>query len=134
MIKDIPIRKVEDVLVAIMPQVHDPEAITWEVYLINLKPEPIGNVLVCSRGYGELNDQPVNTSVLRHFFATVPSLSYQKVEQIQTKVFALNNEYMVTFTHDDFLFDKKYTFMSGSIDEQNFTQVPLINRQGVVIG
>jgi hypothetical protein len=134
MIKDIPIRKVEDVVVAIMPQAHDPEAATWEVYLINLKSEPITNVLVASKGYGQLNGEPVNTSVLRHFFEEVPSLSYRKVEQIQTKVFALNNEYMVTFTYDDFLFDKKYTFTSGSIDEGNFTQIPLINRVGVMIG
>lgn len=134
MIKDIPIRKVEDVLVAIMPQPHDPEAPTWEVFLINLKNDPIHNVLVASRGYGELGGESVNTSVLRHFFEKIPPLSYHKVEQIQTQVFGLTNEYMVTFTYDDFMFDKKYTFTSGSIDEDNFTQIPLINRSGVVIG
>jgi hypothetical protein len=134
MIKDIPIRKVEDVVVAIMPQVHDPEAATWEVFIINLKREAISNVIVASKGYGQLEGEPVNTSVLRHFFEKIPSLSYRKVEQIQTKVFPLTNEYMVTFTYDDFLFDKKYTFTSGSIDEGNFTQIPLINREGVMIG
>jgi hypothetical protein len=134
MIKDIPIREVEDVAMAILPQLIDAEALTWEVYLINLKDEPIANVLVSSKGYGSLKGESVRTSTLRHFFERIAPLSYQKVEHIQTKVFPLNNEYFVSFTHDNFLFDKKYTFLSGSIDEENFTSIPLLNRQGVMIG
>ena len=133
--KDIPIRKVEDVLIAIMPPTEEapPDAL-WEVFILNLKDEPIRNVLISSKGYGEVEGETVKTSILRHFFEEIGPRTGQRVEHIQPRVFSLNNEYWVSFSYDDFLFDQKYTFVSGSIDESYFTLVPLLNRRGVMIG
>lgn len=133
MLKDIPVKEVKDVAIAILPQLIDSEAPTWEVYLINLKNKPITNVLISSKGYGELDGEETRTSTLRHFFDQVEPFSYRKVEHIQTKVFPLHNEFLLSFTHDNHLFDKKYTFVGGSIREDNFTDVPLLNRRGVMI-
>ncbi|MEM9984407.1 MAG: hypothetical protein AAF804_04865 [Bacteroidota bacterium] len=133
MIKDIPIKKVEGVAMAILPQLVDTEAETWEVYLINLKKDSLHNVIVSSNGYGQMNDEVVRTSTLRHFFEKIPGLSYQKVELIQTKVFSLHNEYLLSFSLDGHLYDRRYTFLSGSIDPGNFMDVPLLNRAGVLI-
>lgn len=132
--KDIPLRKVEDVLIAIVPPVHElPEAL-WEVHILNLKDDPIRNVLISSKGYGEVEGESVKTSVLRHFFEEIGPKSSQQVEHILPRVFTLNNEYWVSFSCDDFLFDQKYTFVAGSIDEAYFTLVPLLERRGVMIG
>ncbi|GAB4416437.1 MAG: hypothetical protein OHK0039_25760 [Bacteroidia bacterium] len=132
--KDIPIRKVENVLIAIVPPPDAEVQEMWAVFLINLKDEAIENVLISSRGYGSIDGQEVKTSVLRHFFEEVPGCSFVQVELIQPRVFSLNNEFWLSFSFDDFLYDRKFTFVSGSIDEQHFSQVPLIDRRGIMIG
>jgi hypothetical protein len=132
--KDIPVRKVEDILIAIVPSLEKPDDELWGVYLINLKPAPITNVLISSKGYGSIEGQEVKTSVLRHFFDEVKGGTYQQIEQIQSKVFSLNNEFWLSFSFDKFLYDKRFTFVAGSISEENFTQVPILGRQGVMIG
>ncbi|TAE59989.1 MAG: hypothetical protein EAZ89_01920 [Bacteroidetes bacterium] len=131
--KDIPIKPVEDVIVAVLPREDAIEGDNWEVYVINLKETPITNVLISSRGYGTLNGKEIKTSVLRHFFEEVAGESYHMVEHIQPEVFPLNNEYWISFTYEDFLFDKRYTFVSESIAEKHLTRIPLMDRKGVMI-
>ncbi|MEO1806001.1 MAG: hypothetical protein AAFU33_14370 [Bacteroidota bacterium] len=137
MIKDILIKKVQDVVLAVLPQIQDPESTIWEVYLINLQQDALVNVLVSSRGFRIEDGQETKTSVLRHYFEEIGPVSYQMIEHIQAEVFSLHNEYWVTFNQkepDDYLFDKKFTFVAESIHEDNFTDIPLIGRKGVMIG
>jgi hypothetical protein len=135
MIKDIPNHKVEDIAIAVAPRPEDdPEKdIFWDSYLINLKEEPISNVLVNSRGYGEVNGEKMKTTVLRHFFEEVGPLQVVKIEPLQTKLFDLTNEYWISFSQDGYMYDKKYVFVKGSITEGNFTRIPFVDRKGVMI-
>ncbi|MBV6655301.1 MAG: hypothetical protein KI786_16150 [Mameliella sp.] len=134
MMKDIPNLKVEDVAIAIAPRESksDDEQL-WDSYLINLKEEPLKNVLINSRGYGELDGEKMKTTVLRHFFEEIGPLEIVKIEPIQSKLFNLTNEYWISFTHEGHMFDKKYVFVKGSIQEDNFTTIPFINLKGVMI-
>lgn len=132
--KDIPQRKVEDVAVAIVPRAEgaDHEEL-WDVYLVNLKEEPLKSVLVNSRGYGSIEGDKMRTTVLRHFFEEVGPLRCIQIEPIQVKLFELTNEYWVSFVYDEYMFDKKYVFVKGSITPTNFTMVPFLDRRGVMI-
>ncbi|NRA50410.1 MAG: hypothetical protein HRU12_14860 [Phaeodactylibacter sp.] len=134
MMKDIPNLKVEDVAIAIAPRESksDDEQL-WDSYLINLKEEPLKNVLINSRGYGELDGEKMKTTVLRHFFEEIGPLEIVKIEPIQSKLFNLTNEYWISFTHEGHMFDKKYVFVKGSIQEDNFTTIPFVNLKGVMI-
>lgn len=127
--KDIPVRKVIDVAVAIIPK--DKEL--WEVYLLNLKKDAIQNVLINSKGYGEVDGKKVQTTALRYFYETVAAESAIKVEPIQTKLFDIANEYWVSFQYDNFMFDKKYVFVRGSISEHYFTTIPILEQKGIMI-
>lgn len=132
--KDIPNLKVEDLAIAIVPQEDaQPNDELWEVYILNLKEEPIKNVLIASRGYGEVNGEMVKTSTLRHFFEAIGGLQILKIEPIQTKLFEIANEYWVSFTFEGNMYDKKYVFVAGSIDAAHFTRIPFLNRKGVMI-
>lgn len=134
MMKDIPNLKVEDIAIAIVPRAEgalDEEL--WDTYLINLKEDAITNVLVNSRGYGEIDGEKMRTTILRHFFERVGPLEVVQIEPIQTKLFGLTNEYWVSFVHDDYMYDKKYVFVNGSITEDHFTTIPFIRRRGVMI-
>lgn len=129
--KDIPQYKVQDLAIAVVP--GDKDENLWDVYIMNLKEEPIKNVLVNSKGYGELDGETINTTILRHFFTTIGPLQIEKIEPIQTKLFDITNEYWVSFQYDGYMYDKKYVFVKGSISEINFTTIPFINRRGVMI-
>jgi len=133
MLKDIQTREVKDIMLAILPIAHNPESTEWDVYLINLQSEPISDILVASRGYGTLNGEETSTSVLRHYFEKLDGVSSLKVELIQTAVFPLNNEYLLTYKQDNFLYDKRFVFPAGTIKEENFKEVPLLNRMGIIL-
>ncbi len=133
--KDILIQKVEDLAIAIVPRLPDEEDqdYFWDAYLINLKDEPIKSVLVNSRGYGELQGEPRKTTTLRYFWEEVGPLELVKIEPVPKEVMVLANEYWVSFTYNDYLYDKKYVFVPGSLDEMHFTEIPFLNRKGVMI-
>lgn len=133
--KDIPEHKVEDLAIAIVPREGDELMLEemWDSFLINLKDDTIKNVLISSKGYGELNGENRKTTVLRHFIEEVGPLAFIPIEPIQTSLFNLTNEYWVSFVYNDYMYDKKYIFVQGSIDAANFTDIPFLNRKGVMI-
>ena len=133
--KDIPEYKVDDLAIAVVPRTENglPVDDLWDVFVINLKEEPIQNVLINSRGYGEMEGEQMRTTVLRHFFEEIGPTEARLIEPIQVKLFKIANEYWVSFTFDGYMYDKKYVFVRGSITEDNFTTIPLLDRKGVMI-
>jgi hypothetical protein len=130
--KDIHAPTVEDIVMAIVLEENDGQNI-WNVFLINLHIVPIKNVIVTSRGYGEINGEQRSTSTLRHFYEEIPDLEFTRVEPIMENTFGMTNEYWVSFYIDGQVYDKKYVFLPESISEKNFTMVPLLNVAGVMI-
>jgi len=133
MLKDIPENKVENIALAVVPELSPEGDKVWNVYLINLKDETIEGVLVTSKGYGFKNGEKVKTSTLRHFLDVVPPHEFAKVEPIVENVFGLNNEYWVSFYVNKVMFDKKYLFLPETINEEYFTHIPVIEKKGVMI-
>lgn len=133
--KDIPVIKVEDIAIAVAPRSQDFEGDPlWDVYLINLKDEPIKNVLINSTGYGYRDGEKVQTSTFRYFYDEIGALQTVTIEAIQTELFDITHEYWISFTmNDNYLFDKKYTFVSGSISRDHFTRIPFLDVPGVMI-
>lgn len=126
------IPKVDDIAVAVIPETYDGEP-GWMVYLLNLKNTRIENVLVASKGYGEIDNQALKTSTLRHFIETIDSHDYSPIEPIMENVFGLNNEYWVSFYIGKTIYDKKFIFLPETIQEKNFVTIPFINKKGVMI-
>ncbi len=137
MIKDIPNLKVEDLAIAIVPRTEEAtgniDPYFWESFLINLKEESITNVIINTRGYGVLGGEQRKTATFRHFFEKVEPLDIIKIELIESQLLTLNHEFWVSFQYEQKLYDKKYIFVTGSIDPTNFTTIPFLGRQGVMI-
>jgi hypothetical protein len=133
MIKDLPKNLVEDIAVAVALEGESPESKTWYVYIINLKNQPIENVLVTSKGYGEKDGEQVKTSVLRHMIPQLESNKSALIEPIDEETFGLNNEYWVSYYIGKEIFDKKFIFLPESIVESNFIKLPVVNKPGVMI-
>lgn len=125
--KDIDFPKVEGVRVAV---VHNDKG--WYVYLINKNDYVIENVLVTSRGYGMVEGERRETSILRHALGDIEAQKSVLVEPIDPQVFILNNEYWVSYYIDEKIYDKKFIFVQGSIVEENFTSIPELQLKGVL--
>jgi hypothetical protein len=132
---DIPVRKVEGLMLAIVPEEGALDTDICDAYLINQRGELMRNVLIAATGYGTLADGELRrTTTMRYFFDDVAPDTFVRIEPVSSEVFGLNNEYWVSFQGDDgYLYDKKYVFVAGSIAEEYFTYVPLIGRRGVLL-
>lgn len=134
--KDIHIPKVKDVAVAVVQELNEEKtANIYNVYFINLTESVVENVMVTSKGYGENKStgEQIKTSILRHKLGVLRPNSSTKIEPIMEDVFAINNEYWVSFFIEDKMFDKKFIFLAETIQESNFVNVPVINKKGVLI-
>ena len=130
---DIPVRKVEDLAIAMVPRNDDVNDDLWDVFIINLKKEPIKSVLINSKGYGKIDGDTRQTATFRHFYEEIAPQTAENVEAIIKKVFQLTNEFWVSFSYDNYLYDKKYVFVRGVQDETLFTDIPVIDRRGIMI-
>ena len=131
--KDIENPKVEGVSMAVVRETDDEGAPAWYVYLINDKDVGLENVLISSRGYGEIDGEPRSTSEMRHYLEALGPKSWARIERIVEDVFVLSNQYWLSFYVGGHIHDKKYIFVAGSIHEENFTRLPLMNTKGVMI-
>ena len=132
--KDIPIHRVEDLAIAVVPRTDEAtQEPLWDTFIINLREEAIRSVLICSKGYGNMDGEQIKTTTLRHFFEEIGPSRAVQIEPIQAKLFDITNEYWVSFSYDDYMYDKKYIFVRGSIETANFTKIPFIERKGVMI-
>lgn len=126
------IHRAEDIAVAVVPEpVEDQNG--WMVYLVNLKNAAIENVLVSSKGYGEIDNRNLRTSELRHYIEKLDAHQFSKIEPIIEDVFGLANEYWVSFYENKTIYDKKFVFLPESINENNFVTIPFLNKKGVMI-
>ena len=133
MLKDIPHLVVENIVIAIVPEKNESNESIWNVYLVNLYDKKIEGVMVSSRGYGTYQGRDVKTTILRHMIGDIDSSDYAKIEPILTELFALSNEYWVSFHLNNHMYDKKYVFLPEAIKEDHLTMIPVLNKKGVMI-
>lgn len=132
MIRDIDIPEVKNVTLAVARKKGAEGQTEWKVYLINNNEFAIENTLVASKGYGEKDGQPQQTSILRHFLETIQPNSAMLVEPIDAAVFHLNNEYWVSYYIGRQIFDKRFVFVPDSIREENVSFIKELNMEGVL--
>jgi hypothetical protein len=133
MLKDIKDPISEGVTVAAVYELSKDGELVWNVYVLNYKDVAIDGVLVTSKGYGELNGKEVETSTLRHFVKEIPAQSVARIEPLQEDVFALINEYFVTYYEGNTLFERKFIFDSYSISVKNTVPITFMGQNGIEI-
>lgn len=134
--KDINIPVVENIAVAVVEELNDEKTHNvYNVYFINLTEDIVENILVTSKGYGENKStgEQIKTSVLRRNLGVLMPNQFAKIEPIMEDVFGINNEYWVSFFVENKMLDKKFIFLAETIQESNFTTIPIINKKGVLI-
>ena len=132
--KDISIPKVENVFLAAVQEWSDDfmEKV-WYVYLVNDSDFDLDSVMVVSKAFGTIDGEMKKTSLLRHAFMQVPTVSVVKIEMVEKSVLRLNNEFMVTYFIGSTLYDKKFIFRAQSITPDYVEEVPILFVDGVIV-
>ncbi len=126
--KDIEIPIAKDVHVAIVHEWNE-EFLSkeWNTYVLNNRTTQIDMVLIVSKGY----DEERKTSTMRHAIGVVEAKSYAKIEMLQEELFALNNEFFVTYYADNKIYEKRFLFEKNSVNENVLSNIPLIEKEGI---
>lgn len=127
--KDIQIPKVEAVYMAVVHEYNDIyKTHDWNAYIINEKDVDLEVVLIVISGYSDKK----MTSTFRKQLDVLPKKSYAKIEYMQEELFALNNEFKVTFFEGNTMFEKTYLFRKNTINEKALQKIPLMEVKGVL--
>jgi hypothetical protein len=128
--KDILVPKVEGVYIAIVNESNDIyKTLDWNAYIINDKDVDLEMVLIVTSGYSEEKI----TSTFRKKLEVLPKKSYAKIELMQEELFALNNEFKVSFFEGNSMFDKTYLFRKNTINLKALQAIPLMEAKGVLV-
>ena len=128
--KDIQIPVVENVYIAVVNEYNDIyKTQDWNAYIINDKDVDLDMVLIVTSGYSD----DKMTSIFRKKLDKLPKKSYAKIELMQEDLFALNNQFKVTFFEGNAMFDKTYTFRKNTINLNALQAVPLMEARGVLV-
>lgn len=113
--KDIQQVAVEMVSIAAIPPNEPSSDSLWNIYLTNEGDVPMENVIVASKGYGVIDGRDKTTTVLRYFFQRIDPGARVLVEPIQPALFAICNEYWVSFNLGEDMLDRRFIFPEDSI-------------------
>ncbi|WP_452227318.1 hypothetical protein [Lacinutrix cladophorae] len=128
--KDIDIPKVEGVYLAVVNEYNDVyKTQDWNAYIINDKDVDLEMILIVTSGYSE----DKMTSIFRKKLDKLPRKSYAKIELMQEELFAINNQFKVSFFEGNTMFDKIYTFRKNTINLKALQAIPLMQVKGVLV-
>ena len=128
--KDITIPEVKNVYVAVVNEFNEVyKTQDWNAYIINDKDVDLDVVLIVTNGFSE----DKITSTFRKKLDKLPKKSYTKIELMQEDLFALNNQFKVTYFEGNRMFDKRYTFRKNTINLKALQSIPLMRAKGVLV-
>lgn len=127
--------KVENVSVALVEIPLENNEKEYIVYLLNLRDDIIEGIIVASTGYGvnPKTGEEVKTSTLRRGIELMLPNEAARIEPIMPELFHLTNEYWVSFWIDDVMYDKRFMFLTGSINQEDFKMIDLLGLKGILL-
>lgn len=128
---DIPIREVTEIGLALIPEKEPKHGEIWVAHLVNLKDHALKNVLITVEGHGEVEGSSKKTATLRYLLEEVESLSSKQIEILMPEVMAVTNQFWISFSHEDYLYDKKFVVPSDAIEVMELIGIPVLHCQGL---
>lgn len=128
--KDIHIPNVINVEIAVVLDKNTQDnSNEWGVYIINRKEVAIEMVVIVSQGFSETK----KTSLFRRKIDVLPANSFSKFEVMPPELFALDNQFQVTFFENNQLHDKTYIFQADTIQEGFARDIDILGKKGILI-
>jgi hypothetical protein len=133
--KNIQFPKVEGVSIVIAREELENKEVNWMAYVVNTTTSNLVNVLVATKGYGEVDGEKQKTSVLRHLIDKVEAGQGAQIERVDPQVFPLVNEFWLSYYKEDeptVIYDKKFLFLPDSIIDENLSYIPTLHLKGIL--
>ncbi len=117
--KELLVPKVENVAIALTQNTLADGEKEYSIYLLNLRDDIMEGIIITCTGFGEnpSTGEKIKTSTIRHSMEILLPNEAAKIESILPELFAISNEYWVSFWVDDVLYDKQFVFTAHSILE-----------------
>ena len=127
--------KVENVSVAIVEIPLENNEKEYIAYLLNFRDDIMEGIIVTSSGYGEnpSTGEQIKTSTLRKGIELMLPNEAARIEPIMPELFPLTNEFWVSFWVNDVMYDKRFIFVPGSINDEAFKLIDILGYKGVVL-
>ncbi len=129
--KDIPIYDVDELGIALIPESDPKLGELWVAHLVNLKDYALLNVLVSVEGRGVHEGSNKKTSVIRYLLPEVPALGSAQIEVMLPEVMNVNNQFWVSYSHQNYMYDKKFLVPNDARDTMELQGIPVIHKQGL---
>lgn len=126
---------VENVAVAIVQELSENNEFIYNAYLLNLRDDIMEGIIISVTGYGKnpQSGEQLKTATLRHSLEVLLPNEAAKIEPMMEEVFAIDNEFWISFWVNDDLFDKKFVFPAGTIDPLKMEFIPLLGFKGSLL-
>lgn len=126
---------VENVSIALVEIPLENNEKEYIVYLLNLRDDIMEGIIVASTGFGvnPKTGEEVKTSTLRRGIELMLPNEAARIEPIMPDLFDLTNEYWVSFWVNDVMYDKRFQFIPGSIQQEDFKLIELIGHKGILL-
>lgn len=131
--RDIPKRKVTEVGLALVPEPDPTLGELWTAHIVNLKDHALRHVIVNVQGQGEIDGSARQTANVRYLIEEIPPLSAHKIEVLLPEVMDVANRFWISFSHDNYLFDKKFIVPSDVREVMELVGIPVLHCQGIWI-
>jgi hypothetical protein len=92
-------------------------------------------IIISVTGYGKnpQTGEQLKTATLRHSLEVLLPNEAAKIEPMMEEIFAIDNEFWISFWVNDDLFDRKFVFPAGTIDPLNMELIPLLGFKGAIL-
>jgi hypothetical protein len=126
---------VENVSIALVEIPLENNEKEYIVYLLNLRDDIMEGIIVASTGFGvnPKTGEEVKTSTLRRGIELMLPNEAARIEPIMPDLFDLTNEYWVSFWVNDVMYDKRFQFIPGSIQQEDFKLIELLGHKGILL-
>lgn len=127
--------KVEGISLALVELPIEGGEPEYVVYMLSNREDIIEGIIVASTGYGvdPQTGQEIKTSTLRKGIEVMLPNEAARIEPIMPELFALNNEFWVSFWADEVMYDKRFIFEANSINPKNFKEIPQLKANGIIL-
>jgi len=133
--KELLVPKVENVAIALTQNTLSDGEKEYSIYLLNLRDDIMEGIIITCTGFGEnpSTGEKIKTSTIRHSMEILLPNEAAKIEPILPELFAISNEYWVSFWVNDVLYDKQFVFPAHSIREESMEMIEIIGLKGILI-
>jgi len=130
--KDINFSAHEGIRIAIARKKDEPGEPQWNVFLLNQTEHTLQDLIIVTKGYGEIDGEKRQTATFRHYFEQVKKQNYQLIEPIDPALFILFNEFWVSYYVDGKIYDKRCVFAPGSMEENQLQHISFLDLYGAL--